>query len=126
MDLKTFSKGAVVYYVPKWKSQRELYERGELDSPVIAVITPLTRGEVKRYLQSASSGDLASVAGELFASCTKEVKNLNVDGKSIKNGKELWEYNDAPPEVEELVGELARALLDSSLLSDGEVKRLKN
>lgn len=126
MDLKTFSKGEIVYYVPKWKSQRELYERGELDSPVIAVITPLTRGEVKRYLLAVQNGELLSIAGELFASCIKEIRNLKVNGNPIKNGKELWECDEAPPELEQLVSELTSAILDSSILSDGEIKKLKN
>jgi len=126
MDIKAYPKGELVYYVPKWKAQREMCKKGELGSPVTAVISPLTRGEMKRYLKAAENRELASVAGELFCNHVTEIRNLSINAQSILNGKQLWELDDAPPEVEELVGELLSALLDSSVLSDGEVKKLKN
>ena len=121
--MRLYAKGEKVAYIPKWKGQRELAERGEIADPVVAVIAPLTRGELKRYLRATSGEELYDVAGELFGEHVLEIKNLSIGGRRVESGRQLWEFEDAPPEVEELVFELLNAILDSSTLSEGELKK---
>jgi len=120
--LKCYRRGERVVYVPRWKSQRERYERGELKEPVMCVMTPLTRGELKGYIQ-ADAGDIEKVAAEIFEKHIVEIRNLSVGGKPVETGRALWELDDAPPELEELVSELLGALLDSSVLDEGALKK---
>jgi len=123
MDLRLYSKGERVRYVPKWKGERERSSKGELPDPITAVITPLTRGELKRYLRAAADSDLDEIAGELFSKHVVEIKNLSIGGEPIASGEQLWKLADSPPETEELISELLGAILDSSTLSEGELKK---
>jgi len=132
MELRSIAGDELIRYVPRWMDQRKRAAESGLDEAVWMEIRPLNRGEMKRYqgmLRFSASGDGAGVGtnrGEvdarLFAEHVVSVHNLSVGGRAIATGADLWNANDAPPEIEDLIAELGRALGSLSVLTEGQAK----
>ena len=132
MELKAVSGAEVCSYAPQWMDQRKIASRKGMAEAVWAEIKPMNRGEMKRYQQMvrfnpATDGrgigtNRGEVDRRIFVEHIVTVHNLRIGGREIRTGADLYDADDAPPEIEDLIAELGKALGSLSMLSEGEIK----